>query len=100
MVKRQVLYRDIMPNFRVNGGMVEIPHEFDHMFGPIPPKDVARIKELVVPVIREMTRAHKPALIYDESSGNHRAHVWGTRVPIGAFNSIGERPVPGWHVEE
>ena len=94
-----MFYRDILPNFRINDGIIEIPHEFDHMLGPLPAEDLEKIKKLAMPVIRELTRAHKPALIFDESSEDHRSTVWGTLVPLDAWNRTGEKPVPGWYFE-
>ena len=98
MPKRQVLYGDIMPNFRINNGMIEIPHEFDHMFGPLSAKDLEKVKKLAMPVIMELTKAHKPPLIFDESSEDHHAVVWGTLVPLDAWRMAVKKPVPGWHL--
>ena len=96
MPKRQVFYRDIMPNFRIHDDMVEIPHEFDHLFGPLIAEDLERAKKVAVPILKQLIRAHKSVLILDESSENRQPTVWGTKIPVDVWRRIVDKPVPGW----
>jgi len=93
---RKMRIGDIMPNFRISSGCVEIPANYVNMYQSKMPKELT---DIITVKIKELVKVFGGrSIIVDELhlEQNHRATTMGCRVPLGVWDRICDNEVEGW----
>ncbi len=90
---RQMLIRDVAPNFRVSVGSVEIPAYWRSLCR----YDDPEVYSFMVASIAHLIAEHgKKRQIYNEYGHHYKSKTQGIVIPIDQWDKMARTPVPGW----